>query len=397
MSTGVGTVEAERVVGVVRAGEAVKAVDAQRDAFVERLLKSAAGVFETFSIYIGDRLGYYRALAGAAGAETGAGWLTAAELAARTGTAERYAREWLEQQTVAGILAVEDERPGPEARRFRLPAGHAEVLVDEESLNYLAPLAQLLVAVTRPLPALLDAYRTGGGVPLSAYGADFREGQAGINRAVFLKQLGEEWLPAIPDVHRRLRAAPPTAPARVADFGCGAGWSSVGIARSYPAVRVDGYDLDAPSVALARANAAAAGVDDRVTFDVRDAGDPELAGRYDLVCAFESIHDMADPVGALRTMRRLTAEGGAVLVVDERVGDAFTATGNDVEWMMYGWSVLHCLPVGLADGTPERPSAATGTVLRAETLHRYAAEAGFRRAEVLPIEHFFFRLYRLHP
>jgi 2-polyprenyl-3-methyl-5-hydroxy-6-metoxy-1,4-benzoquinol methylase len=207
---------------------------------------------------------------------------------------------------------------------------------------------------------------------------------------MFLKQLGTEWLPAVPDIHARLMAAPP---ARIADLGCGAGWSSIGMAQSYPNVLVDGFDLDDASIALARANAQTAGLADRVTFTARDAGDPQLAGCYDLVTAFECVHDMSQPVGALKAMRQLAGHAGAVLVVDERVGDAFTASGNDVEWMMYGWSILHCLPVGKADA----PSAETGTVLRPDTLRRYAIDAGFRRMEILAIDNLFFRFYRLHP
>jgi hypothetical protein len=131
---------------------------------------------------------------------------------------------------------------------------------------------------------------------------------------------------------------------------------------------------------------------ERVRFRTLDAGDPELAGRYDLVTAFECVHDMSDPVGVLSTMRRLAGEHGAVLVADERVSETFTTKGNEVEWMMYGFSILHCLPVGMADA----PSVGTGTVMRAETLQRYAASAGFSGIEVLPIDNFFFRLYRLN-
>jgi 2-polyprenyl-3-methyl-5-hydroxy-6-metoxy-1,4-benzoquinol methylase len=356
-------------------------MEQQRDAFVERLLKATAGVFDIFSIYIGDRLGFYRALAEGAP-------LTAAEVASRTGTHERYVREWLEQQTVAGILEVEDAAAAA-TRRFRLPPGHAEVLVERDSLNYLAPLAQLVVGATHPLAAVLAAYRHGGGVPYGDYGADLRDGQAGMNRAMFLHLLGKEWLPSIPDLHARLLADPP---ARVADIGCGAGWSSIAIAQSYPKVVVDGFDFDEPSVELARRHARESGCDDRVRFHVRDAGDSELAGGYDLVTAFECLHDMAQPVAALRVMRRLARQGGTVLIMDERVGESFTAAGSQFEWMMYGWSVLHCLPAGMAD----QPSAGTGTVLRLPTLQRYAAEAGFQRVEVLPIEHSFFRFYRLH-
>ena len=354
---------------------------AQRDAFVERMLKSTSGVFDIFTIYIGDQLGFYRVL-------TNSESLTSVELATRSATHERYVREWLEQQTVAGILEVENPTDEATSRRFRLPAPYAEVLVERDSLNYLAPLAQLVVGAARPVHTVLDAFRAGGGVPFATYGIDLREGQAGMNRAMFLQQLGQEWLPAIPDIHARLQADPP---ARVADIGCGVGWSSIGIAQAYPKVRIDGYDLDEPSIELAQANLREANLNGRVTFQVRDAGDSALAGQYDLVTAFECVHDMSDPVGVLRTMRRLANETGAVVIVDERVGDTFTPTGNEVEWMMYGWSVLHCLPVGMAD----QPSTGTGTVMRAGTLRRYAQEAGFREVEVLPIDNFFFQFYRL--
>jgi SAM-dependent methyltransferase len=360
----------------------IDALTQRRDAFVERLLQATRGTFEIFSIYLGVRLGFYDALATA-------GLLNSAELASRTGTHERYVREWLEQQTVAGILEVENEQAEATARRFRLPRAYAEVLVDQDSLNYLAPLTRLVAGAVHPLEALVEAYRSGGGVPYADYGIDLREGQAGMNRAIFLKQLAQEWLPAIADVHARLLSDPP---ARIADVGCGAGWSSVGMAQCYPHVRVDGFDLDEASIELARENAAGAGLIDRVQFYLRDAGDPQLAGLYDLVTAFECLHDMSQPVGALKAMRQLAGDTGAVLVVEERVGETFTAEGNDVEWMMYGWSVLHCLPVGKA----EAPSAETGTVMRPDTLRGYALQAGFRRVEILPIDHFFFRLYRLY-
>ncbi len=338
-------------------------------------------MFDIFTVYIGDRLGFYRALADR-------GPLTSMELARQTSTHERYVREWLEQQTIAGILAVEDEKAEPKERRFRIPPGHAEVLCDRESLYYLAPLTQTAVGATRPVSQVLDAFRNGGGVPFSDYGVDLREGQARSNRAMFLHQLGSEWLPAITDVHARLQADPP---ARVADVGCGVGWSSIGIAKTYPKVHVDGFDLDEPSIATAIENAAQADLADRVRFLIRDAGDPKLAGQYDLVTAFECVHDMSDPVAALRAMRSLAGETGAVLVVDEKVAEKFTGEGDDLERMMYGWSVLHCLPVGMAD----TPSAETGTVMRPDTFRRYARDAGFADVEILPIDHLFFRFYRL--
>jgi 2-polyprenyl-3-methyl-5-hydroxy-6-metoxy-1,4-benzoquinol methylase len=353
----------------------------ERDALVERLMRATAGMFDVYTTYIGDRLGLYRALAEG-------GPATSRDLAGRTGTNERYAREWLEQQTVIGTLRVDDASAGPTERRYSLPAGHGEVLVDRDSPSYLAPLAQLMVGTVRPLDAVLEAFRTGAGVPFGDYGPDMREGQGGLNRVAFLQQLGQEWLPAIADVHARLQADPP---ARVAEVGCGLGWASIGLARAYPKVRVDGYDLDAPSVGLAQVNAHEMGVADRVSFEVRDAASAATAATYDLVLAFECIHDMADPVGALRAMRALAGERGAVVVMDERVGESFAARNEDTEWFMYGFSVLHCLPACMA----ETPSAATGTVMRPETLRQYALQAGFRDLMILPIENYFYTFYRL--
>jgi 2-polyprenyl-3-methyl-5-hydroxy-6-metoxy-1,4-benzoquinol methylase len=355
----------------------------QRDAFVERMLASTSGTFDIFTIYLGDRLGFYQTL-------SDKGSLTSDELATYTETYERYVREWLEQQTVAGILEVDDEKAEARRRRYRLPAGHAEVLVERDSLNYLAPLAQMVVGAVRPLQSLLAAYKSGSGVPYREYGADFRNGQSGMNRATFLKELGTDWLPSLPDIHARLQADPP---ARIADIGCGGGWSSIAMARAYPKVLVDGYDLDEPSVEDARVNVQQAGLSDRVKLYQRDAGDSNFKGQYDLVTAFECIHDMPDPVGALRTMLGLAGESGTVIIMDERVGDSFSAKGNEVEWMMYGWSVLHCLPVG----KDHHHSAETGTVMRAETLKRFAEKAGFCDVTVLPIDNFFFRFYRLDP
>jgi 2-polyprenyl-3-methyl-5-hydroxy-6-metoxy-1,4-benzoquinol methylase len=362
-------------------GQPVQSPEQRRDAFVERIFGSSIGFMEILSIYVGDCLGFYRVLADDGGA-------TASQLADATGTHGRYAREWLEQQAVAGILEVESADAEPEERRYLLPKGHDEVLLEHDSLYYAAPLAQQMVGITRPLAAVLEAFRTGGGVPYPDYGEDIREGIAHANRAMFVNLMGSEWLPAVSDVHERLQADPP---ARVADIGCGTGWSSVSIARAYPKVGVDGFDLDEDSIAEARANAETEGLTDRVTFQVRDAADPELSGRYDLAIAIECIHDMSRPVEALRAMRSLVGNDGAVLVVDERVEENFTAPSDEIERLMYGFSILHCLPVGMA----EQPSVGTGTVMRPATLRRYASEAGFSGVEVLPIKHDIWRFYRL--
>jgi 2-polyprenyl-3-methyl-5-hydroxy-6-metoxy-1,4-benzoquinol methylase len=370
-------------------GDAVNAAETltdeqttRRDAFVGRIFQSGLAGLEMLTVYLGNRLGLYQALA-----EHGPA--TSVDLATRTGTSERYIREWLEQQAAADILQVDDAAAAAKERCFRLPTEYAEVLLDETSLNYLAPLASMSYGLGAQLPAVAEAFQHGGGVPWSDYGEEGRSGQAAINRPAFDQLLGQVWLPSIADVHARLQA---DQPARVADIACGYGWSSVGIARAYPNVRVDGFDSDEPSIAAARAIAEQNGLADRVTFTTHDAADPALAGRYDLVTIFEALHDMAHPVEALRTVRRLVAEGGAVIVMDERVGETFTAPADEVERFMYTCSVLLCLPSGMA----EQPSAGTGAVMRPDTVRRYASEAGLREVEILPIEHPFFRFYRLY-
>jgi len=357
--------------------------DELSDAFLERMLQSAGGFFDILGMYFGVRLGLYRALA-----DHGA--QTTEELASQTKTHERYLREWVEQQAVTGVIEVENEEVDPGSRRYHLPNAYQEVLLEETSLNYLAPLTRLLAGTVRPLDSLLAAFRSGEGVPYGDYGEDLREGQAALNRPMFLQLLGQHWIPAMPDVHQRFQEDPP---ARVADIGCGAGWSSIGLAQVFPRVEVDGFDFDEPSIELANKNVKDSGLSDRVKMQTRDAGDPELAGTYDLVMAFECIHDLSDPVGVLRIMKRLAGERGTVFIMDEKVSDRFRVKESGMDWFFYGFSFLHCLPAGMT----EKPSAETGTVMRPDTLRRYAEEAGYSKFEILPIENFFFRFYRLNP
>src|SRR5436309_8300566 len=196
----------------------------RRDALVGRLFTNAIGAFDLFSVYAGDTLGFYRSLA-----EKGP--LTSAGLADVAGVHERYAREWLEQQAASDFLEAEGEG---EERRFRLPEGHDEALLDVSSLNYVAPMARAVLASIRPIDALLEAVRSGGGVSYADYGHDVHEAQAAFTRPLYENLLGKEWLPCVPEIHRRLSADPP---ANVADVACGQGRSSIEMARAYPKIR----------------------------------------------------------------------------------------------------------------------------------------------------------------
>ena len=357
--------------------------DTRRDELVERLFGGALGAMDLLCVYLGDRLGLYKALADA-------GPSTATELASAAGVNDRYAREWLEQQAMAGILEAVDPDASDADRRYAVPAGHDEVLLDGGSLNHMAPMAQLVVACALPIHAVLEAFGTGDGVPYADYGADLHEGQARFTQPLFDNLLATDWLPAVPTIHDRLSGDPP---ARVADLACGLGRSSIAIARGYPKVTVDGIDLDQASISRAQQLLPASGVEDRVAFHCRDAAYPELSDRYELVTIFEALHDMSYPVDVLRTARGLLADGGRLLVADERTADRFALDAGDVERLYYGFSVLHCLPVGMVG----KNAAGTGTVMREDTVRGYAEQAGFAGCEVAPIENDFWRFFVLTP
>ncbi len=348
------------------------------DDLAMRVLQSAVGAAETMAIYLGDRLGWYRSLAAD-------GPATAGELAARTGTNARYAREWLEQQAVSGLLLV-DGSDDAERRRFEITDAAAEALTDERSLAYIAPLARMFGAVGPQLPALLEAYRSGGGVSWQQLGEDARAGQADMNRPWF-DQLARVFA-EVDHLHRVLSAPD----ARIADVGMGAGWSSIALAQGYPNLRVEGFDVDEPSVQLARANAESAGVADRVQFHLAGGDTLEKEGPFDAAFAFECIHDMPQPVDVLRAMRRAVSPDGLVIIMDEAVGDRFAVPGAEFDAVMYAFSLFVCLP----DGMSHQPSVATGTVMRPDTLRSYAQAAGFADLSILPIEDFgFWRFYEL--
>lgn len=342
-----------------------------------RLFEAGLGAFELATITLGERLGLYRALADH-------GPSTAPELAAATGVDPRYTREWCEQQAAAAIVTVDDPRLPDDERRFALPPGSEAVLLDPESPAYLIPLGGFLEAVGRVMPALEAAFRTGAGVSYADYAVQHVQGA--FNRPALTGQLVQEWLPLVPDLDATLRAG-----GTVAEFGCGEGWAAIALAAGYPALRVDAFDIDPPSIEAARRHADQAGVADRVRFAVADVTDPALTGSYDAVFAFEMVHDLAHPVAALRAARRLTGAGAAVIIMDERAGEVFTSPADPMERFFYAASVLHCLPVGRC----AEHSAETGTVMRPDVLRRYAVEAGFTEFSVLPIENDMFRFYRL--
>lgn len=349
------------------------------EAFAGRIFDSVLGLIDSWSIYVGDKLGLYDAL--------DQGSSTRDELASQTHTQGRYIGEWLEQQVTTGILGVDDPAADPADRIYSLPEAHREVLVDRDSLNYLTPFVRLMTAGGLQLPAILDAYRNGGGVPWERYGDDMRTGQGEMNRPWFVNALATDWFPKAPEIHERLSRPA----ARVADIGCGEGWSSIAMARAYPNLTVDGYDIDEASVLAARRHADEAKLSDRVRFHHVDGEAIGEEGVFDVVTLFECVHDMSDPIGVLGSVRELVKPDGYVVVMDEAVADAFGDSTDDVERLMYGFSLFVCLP----DGMSHPGSAGTGTVMRPSKLEEYAVAAGFSGISVLPIENDLWRFYQL--
>lgn len=348
------------------------------EAFADRMFGDLLGAMNVFAVTLGVRLGWYDALATADD-------LSSVDLAARTDSDERYAREWLEQQTVNGVLTVADAALSPSERRYRLSSAHAAVLADEDSLAFMAPFATSIATFGSNIDDLVAVYRTGAGFGWHQHGDGARCGQGAGNRPMFLHQLAQDYLSQIPEAVRALEPG-----GRVADVGCGLGWSSIGIALACPGIEVDGFDIDEPSIEMARRHALEAGVSDRVRFHTVDVGTLE-PGRYDLVLALECIHDMPDPVAVLTAMRAMAGADGVVVVMDEKAGEHFTGEPDPLEQLLYGFSIICCLP----DGRDADESVATGTVMRPAVLDGYARGAGFAAAEPLDLEHDTFRFYRL--
>ncbi|GAA1852771.1 SAM-dependent methyltransferase [Microbacterium koreense] len=342
----------------------------------DKVLAAALGWVDLMAIHLGSQLGWYAAL-------TAVGPMDSEELATATGTSERYAREWLEQQCLSGILRQVPSRGGRAA--FALVPGAAEVLTDASSMSYLEPLARMLAASAHRIPQLVEAYRSGTGVSWEDFGRHARESQADMNRPWFTAM--PQKLQEVERIHTRLSAPG----ARVADIGTGAGWSAIALAREYPSLRVEGFDVDRCSLEDAEANAADAGVGDRVSFHLVDAADLADHGPFDAVFAFECLHDMPHPIEVLAAARAAVTPEGVVVVMDEAAADEFDTGAGDLERLLYGFSLFVCLP----DGMSHPNSVGTGTVMRHDTLRAYAREAGWKDAEVVVPEFGLWRFYLL--
>jgi 2-polyprenyl-3-methyl-5-hydroxy-6-metoxy-1,4-benzoquinol methylase len=357
------------------------AVDQTRlEELTAQVASDAGGAVVLSLALIGDRLGLFTALAAS-------GPVTSAELAERTGLAERYLREWLLAMAAAGYVTYAGGGgSGPEAKRsarYLLSPEQAEAFTNPGSPAYVSGVVQSFTAATRIVDRLTDAFRTGAGIPWHEQYDDKFEGTERYFRPRYAANLTSEWIPALGGVEERL-----THGARVADVGSGFGASTIIMARAYPNSTFTGIDSHGPSIEKARERAAAAGVADRVSFKVADSSG--LGGTYDFIAFFDSLHDMADPAAALRAARAALAPGGSVMLVEPMSWDTVEETlSNPLARVAAGSSLLVCLPSGLSG----EPAYGLGNQPGPARILQLAKEAGFSHARVAassPGDHIFY-------
>src|SRR5215831_14288941 len=259
---------------------------AKREQFISQMMNYVTGAALSGMIYIGDRVGLFKALAGA-------GPLSVAEVAAKTGLQERYVREWLSAMAAAGIVEYD---AGTE--RFTFPEEHAAVLADDNSPSFLAGFFQNTPAMVTVAPRVAEAFVKGGGVPFSECGPDVIAGIDRSNRAQYQYHLVKRWLSAMPQVVTRLQEG-----GCAADVGCGSGYPSILMAQAFPQSRFFGFDVSEESLERARADAQRKGVADRVEFQRASATALPNNPKFDVITSFDAIHDMVDPRGVLRSIR----------------------------------------------------------------------------------------------
>lgn len=332
------------------------------DQLVDRIASDTNAAYFVTAAYIGDRLGLFKAMAGA-------GPVTAKQLADKTGLNERYLFEWLRAMASARYINYV-----PEPDRFELPQEHAAVLVDEDSPVFSAGLIELTVPDVLMAHRVMAAFHDGGGIPYSNYPPETFDGIERLTRPDYRHRLTQTWLPSVQGVVERLRLG-----GSAADLGSGAGHASIEIARVFPKSRTFGFEPYAPSVARARENARAAGVSERVKFETFD-GVHVPGGPYDLITISHSLHHAGDPINLLRSTRQAVAPNGAFLIVEERRSARLDQDFDSARAGYYAIGLLECLPTALAEGGP-----GYGTGMTEQDVRQLAAASGFREVtRVMP-------------
>jgi len=346
--------------------------------FLGKVLTDAAAAVTGLAVSVGDRLGLYQAMAGA-------GPLTAQELAKHTGTDERYVEQWLHCQVGAGYIAYQ---PDGDTATYRLPDSHAEVLADNGSPLTGIGVFGVLQALYRIEDRLVDAFRTGAGISWGDYPSQLYRGVARFFRPGYEASIVQSWLPALDGVTDRLRSG-----GRVADVGCGVGYSTFVMADAFPQATFHGLDSHGESIAAAERTARERNLGNRVSFTANPASALGTDGsRYDLITFFDCLHDMGDPTAALRAARAALSDNGTVMLVEPNTAADPQANDNPVGRLFMALSPTLCLPGAIAQHGP----VALGNHPGEQTLRQLCTEAGFthwRRATQTPVS----AVYQLRP
>ncbi len=319
--------------------------------------------------FIGDQLGIFKAIA-----EGGA--MTTTQLAERTHLNERYLREWASAMAASGYIDYDSN-----GQTFSLNPAQRTVLLDEHSVFNMAGAFQYAVTCIRQLPQLATAFRAGGGIPFADFGPEIAEAIRRMFQAGYETWVAQKWIPSVPEINQQLQHG-----GEAAEVGCGGGQCLLPVARAFPKSRFIGYDVDPGSIARARECAAAEGLQERVTFEQCPAEKMRVVGRFDLVMAFNCIHDMANPRGALRAIWEAIKPDGVMLWAEAKASDRLEENLNTWGCSLYGASTMHCMTVSLA-----HQGEGLGCVIGEQLAGELAREAGFINFERLGIDNPFIK------
>ena len=339
--------------------------EAKLEAFMGQALTDMGAIISAPLFVIGEKLGLYKAMAGA-------GPITSQELADRAGVAERSVREWLRNQAAGGYVTYD-----PDTDRYTLPQEHALALADEDSPFYILGVYDSIASLYADEDKIVEAFRSGKGMGWHEHDQRLFRGTERFFRPGYRAHLVSEWIPALDGVREKLEQG-----GKVADIGCGHGASTVIMAEAFPNSEFFGFDYHEPSIVRAREAASEAGVSDRTSFAVASAKEYPGSG-YDLVCVFDCLHDMGDPVGAATHVRETIAPDGAWMIVEPFAGDSVAENLNPVGRVFYGASTVICTPASLAQEVGLALGAQAGETRLAEVIR----EGGFgtvRRATETP-------------
>lgn len=346
------------------------------DQLAERIINETNSAISCLTLYLGHKLDLFNSLK-----ETGP--VTSSELAAKTNYSERYLREWLECMTVNGYIQYE-----PSTNKFSISEEHAIVFCDRDNSAYTIPFVYWIPSLSSAMDKLLEAFKIGKGISYSSYGIDLLVAQGEGNRPMFVNDIAK-WISSMPDIENKLKSEG----GRVLEVGCGDGWASISLAKYFPLVKIDAIDPDSSSIDNASKNVLDEGLKERISLYPIAIENVSVKEKYDLIMTFESIHDIAYPIEALRKMKEIVSTDGAVLVGDVKMEDKLQDKNDFAGRLYYNFSVLLCLPQSMAYTNSE----ATGAAMTPSTFKRYVNEAGFSKIDTLSIEHFIWKFYRLSP